>query len=55
MHISKIVREQLVNLGNYENIRVGAEITVGPTESADEAMKILKAFVDAEAKRIKKR
>jgi len=48
MKIKQITLERLVNLGNYETIRVSATAAVTMEEDPSEALKKLKTWMEAE-------
>lgn len=48
MHIKEVYIERLVNLGNYENKKVGVTISVAEDEDAHVAAKFGKEFVSQE-------
>lgn len=45
MHLTRITYARLYNLGNYENERLEAEITVGPDEDPQIAFDLAKSIV----------
>jgi predicted trehalose synthase len=46
MQITQVHYQHLVNLGDYENERVGAWGNVDPNETPQEALELLKAWVE---------
>jgi hypothetical protein len=49
MRISTVTFTKTVNLGNYENFKIAADVEILPGENAAEAMAKLTGFVDAQA------
>lgn len=45
MQVTTVKYERLVNLGNFNNEKIGAEATVGDTESPDQVLSALQFMV----------
>lgn len=46
MRVESVRYERLVNLGNYENQRVGVTVILEPEDTPSEALRRAKAFVE---------
>jgi len=46
MRVESVRYEKLVNLGNYQNQKVGVTVVLEPDESPSEALRRAKAFVE---------